>query len=192
MQLVQAASSINPKLGMAVGALVALFGPAITRRFGRVEDVLETIRDNPSIFTAPLLEDEEFQDGLIFFVEKYIRERNEDKLVLMRNIFVGFSQFQDRTEFPLEEMMDLVSKLRFTDIRILRSTVDQARQIRENTSFQSLEDPFRVGRLVYFGLLVEDRPRNVPGIREADDPGYLYVKVSPLGKQFSEYLSESK
>ncbi len=193
---VATAGAVNPILGGIIGVAAALFGPAIVRRVGRVDDIIQQIKDSPSIFTPTLLSNEQFQDGLIFFIEQYIRERNEDKLVIMRSIFAGFGQAPNLSEFPLEEMTDLVSRLRFGDIKLLKLAMTQDKQHQEQSApekdraFKFNEHPFNVSRLVYFGLLMEDRTKNGSAIREADDPGFLFIWISPLGRQFAKYLDD--
>lgn len=195
--LVATAGAINPILGGIIGVAAALFGPALIRRGGRVDDILKEIKDRADLFTPELLADEQFQDGLIFFIEQYIRERNEDKLIIMRQIFAGFAQAGDLNNFPLEEMTDLVSRLRFADIKLFKAAIVQDKQHQEemvtratDNAFKFNEHPFNVSRLVYFGLLMEDRSKNGPSIREANDPGFLHVWISPLGRQFATYLED--
>ena len=194
---VAAAGAINPVLAAVIGVAAALFGPAIVRRVGRVDNIVQQIKDRPDIFTPALLSNEQFQDGLIFFIEQYIRERNEDKLVIMKRIFAGFGQAPNLNEFPLEEMTDLVSRLRFEDIKLFKSAIIHDNQHQELTmpekdrAFIFNEHPFNVSRLVYFGLLMEDRTKNGSAIREASDPGFLYIWISPLGRQFADYIEDA-
>ncbi len=158
------AGGIHPALGTAFGLAAALFGPALERRIARADDILKQIKDNPNIFTPELLADEKFQDGLILFIEKYIRERNEDKLIIMRSVFAGFGKAPNLNEFPLEEMTDLVARLRFADIVLLKlalsQEVSQDQDQRRQNSFKFDKPPFNVSRLIYFGLLMEDRTKN--------------------------------
>lgn len=188
--LVAIAGAIHPLLGGVIGVAAALFGPALIRRAGRVEDILQEIKKRPDVFTSELLANEQFQDGLVFFIEQYIRERNEDKLVIMRQVFGGFVQSDNLNEFPLEEMTDLVSRLRFGDIKLFKIAVVQGNQRENDRSFSLNYHPFDVSRLIYFGLLMEDRDRNSLAVRDSTNPGFLHVWVSPLGKQFANYLED--
>jgi hypothetical protein len=49
------AGAVNPILGGVIGVAAALFGPAIARRVGRVDDIVQQIKDSPNIFTPTLL-----------------------------------------------------------------------------------------------------------------------------------------
>jgi len=193
---VATAGAIHPALGGIVGVAAALFGPALVRRIGRVEEILNEVRADPELFTADLLANEQFQDGMVLFIETYIRERNEEKLLIMRRVFKGFAKAPSLNEFPLEEMTDLVSRLRFGDISLFKLALTQAEQHKElrpperERGFKLTEHPFNVSRLIYFGLLMEDRLQNGPQVRESTDPGFLYVFISPLGWQFAKYLTK--
>ncbi len=191
------AGTIDMHLAIAIGLAAALFGPALSRRHKRAEDLLDFIRENPNAFTEAIFSSEQFQDGFVFFIEQYIRERNEDKLVIMRNIFAGFAQSTNLSDYPLEEMTDLIGRLRFGDISVFRVATLLCRQQQEQRhpynqqSVKFTEHPFKVSRLIYFGLLAEDRTKNGSAIREHDDPGFLYIWLSPLGNQFADYLGTS-
>ena len=53
------------------------------------------------------------------------------------------------------------------------------------------QDPNAVSRLIYFGLLHEDRTKNGPAIREYDEKSFLYVWISPTGREFAKYINSS-
>ena len=87
--LVAIASSVNVGLGVAVGMAAALFGPAIERRRDRAEQLIKFIEDSMAGISSTILEDKVFQDGFVFLLEKYIRERNDDKRIILQQILLG-------------------------------------------------------------------------------------------------------
>lgn len=189
------ASDVDPLLGIAVGMAVALFGPAIERRQDRATDLIKYIRDNIESFTPEILADKVFQDGFVLLMEKYIRERNKDKRLILQKVLHGYVKAPDLLDFPLEEMADLVARIRMMDVAVLRSALREERIHNSNSaigdpkSFMLRKDPNAVSRLIYFGLLHEDRTLNGPHVREYGDKNFLYVWVSPAGREFANYIA---
>lgn len=196
------ASMVHPLLGVAVGMAVALFGPAIERRQGRAKELIQYVHDNISEFTPAILSDEAFQDGFVLLMEKYIRERNDDKRVILQKVLRGYIQAPNLLDYPLEEMADLVSRIRMSDVGVLRKALQEevVRGIfspdsdpimfNPNGSFLLSEDPNAVSRLIYFGLLHEDRVKNGPRLKEYDEKNFLHVWISPTGRAFAEYINQ--
>jgi hypothetical protein len=190
------ATLVHPLLGIIVGMAAAYFGPAIARRKDKAEDLIRYVQDNISLFTPEILADEVFQDGFIVLMEKYIRERNDDKRLILQKILLGYIEAPNLLDFPLEEMTDLVSRIRMSDVAILRSALIEEAEDNERKesgdvrSFMLRQDPNAVSRLIYFGLLHEDRTTNGPQIREYDEKNFLNVWVSPSGRAFSNYIKD--
>lgn len=192
------ASAVHPLLGVAVSMAVALYGPAIERRKDRATELIEYIHENIHLFTPDILSDEGFQDGFVLLLEKYIRERNKEKRLILQKILLGYAKAPNLLDFPLEEMADIVSRIRMSDVQVLRSALleDQRhnteRQTGDPRSFMLREDPNSVTRLIYYGLLHEDRTLNGPSIREYGDKNFLYVWISPTGREFADYIVRGK
>lgn len=183
----------NPGLGAALGMAAALYGPAIERRRDRAEQMVRFVEDSLAEFASGIFEDKAFQDGFVFLLEKHIRERNDDKRLILQQVLLGYANAPKLLDFPLEEMADLVSRIRMSDVAVLRSALleESKHGTREDDSRMSVmlrEDPNAVSRLIYFGLLFEDREKNGPRVREYDDKSFLYVWVSPTGREFAKYL----
>jgi hypothetical protein len=197
------AGMVHPLLGIAVGMAAAYFGPAIERRQDRAKELIQYVQDHISEFTPEILGDQVFQDGFVLLMEKYIRERNEDKRVILQKILRGYIQAPDLLDYPLEEMADLVSRIRMSDVAVLRAALqEEARSgkfnpstdpipYNPNSSFMLREDPNAVSRLIYFGLLHEDRSKSGPQVREYDDKNFLYVWISPTGRAFATYIDQA-
>jgi hypothetical protein len=54
---------------------------------------------------------EEFQDGFVYALEKYIRERNTKKRIIAQRIFLGFATSEDKSRFDLERYYEILSKI---------------------------------------------------------------------------------
>jgi hypothetical protein len=191
------AGMVHPLLGIAVGMAVALFGPAIERRQDRAKELIQYVKDHIADFTPEILGDEAFQDGFVLLMERYIRERNDDKRAILQRILRGYISAPDLLDYPLEEMTDLVSRIRMADVAVLRGALQEeakyeaSRTGGDPKSFMLREDPNAVSRLIYFGLLHEDRTTNGPQVREYDDKNFLHVWVSPAGREFANYINQS-
>lgn len=191
------ATAVHPALGVAVGLAGAYFGPAMERRHDRVKELVLYVQQYIDDFNPQILEDEMFQDGFVLLMEKYIRERNEQKRLILQRVLRGYIQAPSLLDYPLEEMADLVSRLRLKDVETFRKALQQAAEAGRSQSLSTYEgakpfllreDPYSVSRLVYFGLLYEDRTRNGVEIREHKDQYYLHVWLSPAGREFARYL----
>lgn len=190
------ASVINPALGVAFGMAAALFGPAIERRQERARQLMEFIDNKINSIPNDIFENKTFQDGFVFLLEKYIRERNDDKRLILQQILLGYINAPNLLDYPLEEMTDLISRIRMADVAVFRSALEEEGrqdlgQDGTRASFMLRENPNAVSRLIYFGLLHEDRSKSGPHVREHDDKNFLYVWVSPAGREFCRYLGAS-
>lgn len=190
--IVSAAAAINPKLGVILSMAAAYFGPALERRHERAADLIEFVNQHISEFSETTLGDEVFQDGFVYLIEQYTRERNADKRIILQQILLGYARASGLLDFPLEEMTELVRRIRMSDVSVLREALqEEVQQDSSDGSFMLRQDPNAVSRLIYFGLLHEDRTKNGPAIREQSDKNFLYVWVSPVGRQFADYLSNT-
>ncbi len=109
-------AAIDPHLAIAWGLAKAMFGAGMRLRQNRALIFAEFIRDNPEIFTKEILSTEEFQDGFVFMLENFLRERSSAKREVMKKVFVGFAKANEKEQFPLERYMHTLSQLTETDV----------------------------------------------------------------------------
>ncbi|MGA3129141.1 MAG: hypothetical protein ABSD13_20815 [Candidatus Korobacteraceae bacterium] len=191
------ATTVDPGLGIAVSMASAYFGPAIVRRLYRAKELVKHVQDNIADFPPVVLGDKVFQDGFVLLLEKYIRERNDNKRLILQKVLQGYVKAPNLLDYPLEEMTDLVSRVRMSDVEVLRIALEEEAKDavnnanRELKSFMLQQDPNAVSRLIYFGLLHEDRTKSGPVIREYDQKSFLYVWVSPTGREFAKYINNN-
>lgn len=108
-----------PALNIAWGLSKALLGAGLKLRQQKALEWVEMIRDNPSIFTEQILEQSEFQDAFVYTLEKYIRERNEQKREAIKRIFFGYISVSDPTLFELERLVNVISTISAEAIELL-------------------------------------------------------------------------
>lgn len=106
-------------LNFAWGLTKALFGAGLKLRQQRALEWVEMVRDNPDIFVKVILEQEEFQDGFVLSLEKYILERNKSKREYIKNIFIGFTQSDQKQKFELERLLNTISIISVDAIELL-------------------------------------------------------------------------
>lgn len=177
----QIASNI-PGLNIAWGLSKALYGVGLRLREQKALEWVEMVRDNPSVFTQELLEQQEFQDGFVFALEKYLTERNEEKRKYNRNIFLGYATAGDKTEFPLEKFLHTLSQLNSADIAVLRD-VDVSREDKNYQVYgESDKNLSNIYALINTGILHNDPS---PRIGPITGP---FVWVSEFGRAFIKYI----
>lgn len=175
--------ALVPGLNIAWGLSKALFGAGMELRQKRVLEWVEMVRDNPTVFTKDIVESEEFQDGFVFALEQFLRERSEEKRTILKNVFLGFTESNDKENFPLERFAHTTSQLGLEDIATLRDVdlkrADANYQIYNNVDTRVVN----IFNLIYLGLLVDDTnarmgPVNAP-----------FVRISNFGTDFIKYIA---
>jgi hypothetical protein len=108
-----------------VGALTrGLYGANIELRQERALEFIETIRNNPTIFTQELLKSQQFQDGFVYTFEKYLQERSEAKRKIIQQIFKKYSIESSKESFELERYVSTLQQVSVDDLVILEKFMD--------------------------------------------------------------------
>ncbi len=174
-------ASTLPGLNIAWGLSKALYGAGLKLREQRALEWVEMVRDNPSAFTETILQDPKFQDGFVYALERYIREKNEEKRNAMRAIFLGFAQSSNQDRFELERMYHVLSILNTTDFLVLKD-VNVSRTDFHQVYEQTTDKNESIYDLVNAGILMSDYSSRVGPISAP------FVKVTEFGKDFIKYL----
>lgn len=80
----------------------ALFVNGLEMREERAREFIEYIINNPAEFTTKIMGTKEFQDGFVYSIEQYIRQRNKKKRVVAQKIFLSFAETKEKQDFELE------------------------------------------------------------------------------------------
>lgn len=169
-----------PGLDIAWGLSKALFGAGLKLRQQRALEWVGMVRGNLGIFTKLLLEQEEFQDGFVYALERYLMERNDKKRKYLRNIFLNFARSEDKSDFELEKYNNVLENLVEDDIEVLKYV-----DVKTPNSYQIFDDQKgleNISNLIHAGILIND-----PAARynSSDSP---FVYTSNFGRQFIKYL----
>lgn len=184
-----AIDSVNilyPGIKIAWVLCKALFGSALKLREKRVLEWAEMIKNNSSVFINIDKHDENFQDGFIFALEKFIIERNENKRKTMKKIFLEFSVCQNKINFPLEKLFYVLNQLSERDTYVLRD-VDPDRQDNNYQIYSDERDIDSIYSLIQCGILFQDHTARFIGEVGKNSP---FVKMTNFGKEFIKYLME--
>ena len=174
-------ASALPGLNIAWGLSKALYGAGLKLREQRALEWVEMVRDNPSAFTKSILQDAKFQDGFVYALERYIREKNENKRIAMRAIFLGFAQSSNQDRFELERMYHVLSILSLEDMRALKD-VDVTRADFHQVYEQTADKNENVYNLVNAGILMSDYSSRIGPIAAP------FIKVTEFGKDFIKFM----
>jgi hypothetical protein len=184
--------TIAIKIGIPSGALViawnlakGLFGSGIALRQQRAIEWIEMIRENINILTREVLEDEQFQDGFVFMLQKFISERNEERRKVLKNIFLDFVCSTNKEEFDIERYSHTISQLSKEDIFILKdftkSNISKKYLVYNKVdSQQKIES---ICNLVNLGILIEG------SIHVAQIDVQYPASLSVFGGKFIEFLT---
>ena len=106
--------------------LQGFFGSLFDLQQERVNDFVEYLKNNIDVFTKKVVETKDFQEGFVITFENYLKQRNEIKRKLIQNIFLGFSQSKNKTNFELERMYDLLNKMSGVDFLVLNKIASKS------------------------------------------------------------------
>ncbi len=179
-----------PELNIAWGLSKALYGTGMKLREKRVFEWVEVIKDNPGVFVPDLLKTEEFQDGFVYFLEEYLRERNKQKRVFIKNTFLNFSISNNKDNFPAEKIVHSISQLEIKDIEVLKDSIAEENRLREkderNLSFQIYgnndKNRENIYNLLNLGIFIGD---------DSSRLGHLYspfIQISEFGRTLIKYI----
>lgn len=100
-----------PVITSALWLAKGFYGNSLELRRDRALEFVEAFQRELWLVNKQTLQSEDFQDGFVFMLEKYIRERNPKKREVAQKIFLWFATSQDKLEFDLERYTNAISLL---------------------------------------------------------------------------------
>ena len=185
-----------PLLNIAWGLSKSLYGAGLKLRQKRALEWVEMIRDNPGFFTKEVLMDENFQDGFVYMLENYIRERNSKKRDIAKNIFLGFAKAEEKSIFSIEKFAHTLNQLSEKDIEVMKDVDIERSALRfdadGNESFKDLNYQIygnirrnreSIYNLINLGVLLEENTGTRLGPVNAP-----FVSLSVFGQGFMKFI----
>lgn len=209
------AVSVVPGLGIAWGLSKAVYGAGLKLRQQKALEWVEMVRDNPVIFTEQILGQAEFQDAFVYTLEKYIRERSDEKREVIERIFLGYASTLDRERFELERLVSTISLVSYDGLMLLGLLEQLSSQSNYGKNLSELLKEYLVtdsnnnqGKyalkpnenirevwanaetdLISIGLL---RTYNIARLGGDGYVGYPDYDLSKLGKETIKYIKQDK
>jgi hypothetical protein len=81
---------------------------------------VDFLKEHPETFTKTILSDPKFQEGFVTTYTNYILQRNEEKLEIIKSIFLDFTTSQNKQDYELERYYDTVNRISIQAIELLR------------------------------------------------------------------------
>ena len=182
-------ATVNPSLIPAWELSLAVLGAVIDRRNDKAQEWLNLFVDNKEKFSDAVINNPSFQDAFVNSFELYLRERNKEKRLVMKSIFVDFSKSQNLEEYPLEKYYFVLNTISIRSLRLLshlrqRSEEKDYFQV-ENNSFPEFEQTSElINELLTLNILTSN-----PNARwgPVENPS---VRFSVFGKEFIQFIKE--
>lgn len=177
-----------------------LYGSLFDIKQEEINEFVEYIQNNKTTFVKEVIETKEFRDGFILIFEAYIKQRNEKKRRILQSIFLDFTETQDKKNFELERLFDLLNKISEFQFYVLKKVKLNRRITVEDRERNVVEfDYGDLKYLEYLGLLYCDRKSTVESnighiTEEGDgdvDSELLEEEtfyLSPLGGDFVKFI----
>lgn len=170
----------------------AFYGAAMELRKKKVGEWEEMMNNNPSTLTEQLFESEERQDAFATSLESYIKERDSDKRVILRTIFLDYASNLNPEQYPLERLYEITRQITFYEAKILSQLISELAVSNGQSVKATPENIESVLHLISLGLLIEDTTPVIINPDAGGGPRLPKVFHSNLGKKYAEFVSSSE
>lgn len=117
---------ISPIFQASVLSAYGMFGVYMQYNQEKLNDFIKILKDNPWVFAEEIVETEEFKDWFLIIMESYLKERSEQKRKIIKDIFIWFTNVskEEKEEFELERILDILSRITVSELDFLKHLVD--------------------------------------------------------------------
>lgn len=179
--------SLVPGLPLSWALFKSLCGVGIKLREKKILEFVENIKEHPEVFTKQILESEEFQDCFVFALQKYVIERKKEKRKIMRDIFLGFAEDDNKREYELERFYHVLNVLNKSDINVLGDNRLLGNHDYIQINDKSSQRAESIHFLISLGVLFTDSGARIAGESLVLSP---YVKLSEFGRKLIRFLCD--
>lgn len=85
----------------------------------RINSFVEYLEENKNDFTKEILKTDDFQQAFVVTLENYLKIRQEEKLKIIKNIFLGYTKEVNKEKFELERFYSIVSQISIEGLEFL-------------------------------------------------------------------------
>lgn len=134
-----------PYWQLAFSQAIGLYGFYMAVKQEEVNEYVEFIKDHPQEFREEIVNSKEFRNGFVIAFQDYLRARTEAKKDVLKKILLGFAAEQDKNEFELErldEVMIKISSQALTKLVFLKKEILPLKEktIKEDLKLQNIKN----------------------------------------------------
>lgn len=122
----------NPVLAVSLAVVGSMYGAVLLYKQNAFNEQIQSILDNPEIFTHEIINTKEFTDGLVVHFDSYFKMRGDLKLKKARDIFLDFAICKNKPIYPLERYDDVLLKISDAGIRLLGFIENKVPSLKKN------------------------------------------------------------
>lgn len=164
------AKFINGAIGGAFDSAMSSF-PGVAIVWGAIKGGVGNIREKraekfiyflQTNIDITYFKDEQFVDGLGITFEQYLKQRNEDKRVMIQRIFLGYITSDDKINFELERLYNLLNLLSNYHFYILKNIQNKKFIVVKNSEWNEIESNYdEIKYLQSLGLLCVEQKHSI-------------------------------
>lgn len=137
----------------------AIKGGVGSIREKRAEEFILFLQKNINV---SYFKNEQFIDGLGLTFEQYLKQRNEEKRKIIQNIFLGYIFSDDKINFELERMYNLLNQLSIHHFYILKKIQENKSVTITNSEWNAVESDYdEIKYLQSLGLLSVEQEHEI-------------------------------
>lgn len=85
----------------------------------RINSFVEYLEENKKEFPTETIKTNDFQQAFVITLENYLKIRQEEKLKIIKNIFLGYTKEVNKEKFELERFYTIVSQISIEGLEFL-------------------------------------------------------------------------
>jgi len=101
----------NPGLYASFLLFSGFYGYLMELNQESINEFVGYLRDHPDEFRKEITESKEFRQGFVICLQDFIKSRTQQRKEILKNIFLGFTQEENRIDFPLEQLDEIAIRI---------------------------------------------------------------------------------
>ncbi|MFA7309198.1 MAG: hypothetical protein WC045_04030 [Patescibacteria group bacterium] len=109
-------TAVNISFAKAVQGAIGVYQEI---KQGEAYEFVDFIKNHKKVFVQNIVATKAFQDGVVVTIEAYIRQRVVEKRFIIQQVFLGFTDSQDKGVFELERFYSAVNNISLGSVEYL-------------------------------------------------------------------------